>query len=323
MTHEKDRDAWLTAELSASRGHLLGVAYRMLSSRAEAEDAVQEAWLRVTRAEVAALDNPRGWLTTVVARVCLDMLRARKARRERLADADGDAAGFAEIGAGAASVAPTPEQGALLADSVGVALMVMLETLNPNERLAFVLHDLFDLPFEEIADVLSSTPAAARQLASRARRRMQGARDPSEEPDLERQREVVQAFLLASRTGDLAGLLSVLHPDVVLRADAFAVSEGQRRKAQGAPQLAAELLGADAVAQAYVGRARNAQLALIDGRVGAVWAPQGTPRSALLMTVAGGRIVAVEIVAEPSDLSALEITIFPKSPGIPMGSVGG
>jgi RNA polymerase sigma factor (sigma-70 family) len=306
MTHEKDPNAWLAAELAASRRHLLGVAYRMLSSRVEAQDAVQEAWLRVQRAEVTSLENPRAWLTTVVARVCLDMLRARKARQERPTDSEAE---LAELAAESSSVdSAGPEQGALLADSVGVALMVMLETLNPNERLAFVLHDLFDLPFEEIADVLCSTPAAARQLASRARRRMQGARDPSEQPDPERQREVVQAFLIASRTGDLAGLLAVLHPDVVLHADAFAVAEGQRRKAMGAPQLAPEMLGADAVAQTYVGRARAAQIALIDGRFGAVWAPQGKPRSALLMSVVDGRIVAIDIVAEPADLAALEIT---------------
>jgi RNA polymerase sigma factor (sigma-70 family) len=304
MTKEKDLDSWLTAELSASRPHLLNVAQRMLSSRAEAEDAVQEAWLRVKRADVPSLENPRGWLTTVVARVCLDMLRARKARRERSAESDEEPESVGSV---------SPEQSTLLADSVGVALMVMLETLNPNERLAFVLHDLFDLPFEDIADVLSSTPATARQLASRARRRMHGAQSASEEADPERQREVVQAFLVASRTGDLAGLLAVLHPDVVLSADALAVAEAQRRKALGAPQLAAEMLGADAVARTYVGRARAAQIALIDGRVGAVWAPQGTPRSALLMTVAKGRIVAIDIVAEPSDLAKLEITILSES----------
>jgi RNA polymerase sigma-70 factor (ECF subfamily) len=280
----------------------------MLSSRAEAEDAVQEAWLRVKRADVPSLDNPRGWLTTVVARVCLDMLRARKARRELPTEQDGEVAKIADAPNSLEST--SPEQGTLLADSVGVALMVMLETLNPNERLAFVLHDLFDLPFEEIAGVLSSTPAAVRQLASRARRRVQGARGPSEEPDPERQRQVVEAFLVASRTGDLAGLLAVLHPDVVLTADAFAVSESQRRKAAGAPQLAPEMLGADAVAQTYLGRARAAQLAWVDGRVGAVWAPQGTPRSALLMTVVDGRIVAIDVVAEPNQLSTLDIGIF-------------
>jgi RNA polymerase sigma factor (sigma-70 family) len=308
MKNKKDLDVWLTAQLAASRPHLLGVAYRMLSSRAEAEDAVQEAWLRMERADVTLLENPRGWLTTVVARVCLDMLRARKARRERPSNLVGE---LAEVAAGPNALdSVSPEQGALLADSVGVALMVMLETLNPNERLAFVLHDLFDLPFEEIADILSSTPAAARQLASRARRRMQGAREQSEEVDPQRQRQVVNAFLVASRTGDLAGLLAVLHPDVVLTADALAISESQRRKAAGAPQLAPEMLGADAVAQTYLGRARAAQLALIDGRVGAVWAPQGTPRSALLMTVVDGRIVAIDVVAEPADLSTLEISIF-------------
>ena len=313
MTNEKNPDAWLTAELAASRPHLLGVAYRMLSSRTEAEDAVQEAWLRAKRADGASLDNPRGWLTTVVARVCLDMLRARKAQRERSIELNDE---VAEVAAEPDSLSASPEQGALLADSVGVALMAMLEALNPNERLAFVLHDLFDLPFEEIADVLCSTPAAARQLASRARRRIQGARGPSEQIDPARQRRVVNAFLVASRTGDLAGLLALLHPDVVLTADAFAVSESQRRKAAGAPQLAAEMLGADAVAATYVGRARAAQLALIDGRVGAVWAPQGTPRSALLMTVVDERIVAIDVVAEPADLSALEISIFSEADGV-------
>lgn len=307
MTSEKDPDSWLTAELAASRPHLLGVAYRMLSSRAEAEDAVQEAWLRAKRADVASLDNPRGWLTTVVARVCLDILRARKARRERSTELDDDVTEPDSLDS------LSPEQGTLLADSVGVALMAMLEALNPNERLAFVLHDLFDLPFEEIADVLSATPAAARQLASRARRRIQGARGPRQKVDPHRQRQVVDAFLVASRTGDLAGLLALLHPDVVLTADAFAVSESQRRQAAGAPQLAPEVLGAEAVAATYVGRARAAQLALIDGRAGAVWAPQGTLRSALLMTVVDGQIVAIDVVADPADLSALEISIFPDS----------
>lgn len=309
MTNEKTLEAQLTAELEASRPHLLGVAYRMLSSRAEAEDAVQEAWLRVQRSEATSLDNPRGWLTTVVARVCLDMLRARKSRHERLTEPDTDVT--QAHGAADSYGQTSPEQGALIADSVGVALMVMLETLSPNERLAFVLHDLFDLPFEEIAAVLSATPAAARQLASRARRRMQGARPQSDDVDPERQRRVVQAFLVASRTGDLANLLAVLHPDVVLTADAFAVSEAERRKAAGAPPIAPEVSGADAVAQIYLGRARAARLALIDGHAGAVWAPQGTPRSALLMTIVDGRIVAIDIVAEPSDLSALEISIDP------------
>jgi len=308
MTNEKTLDGWLTAELEASRPHLLGVAYRMLSSRAEAEDAVQEAWLRAQRADVTSLDNPRGWLTTVVARVCLDMLRARKARRERPTELEGDE----DLEAQPPAVDSTsPEHGAVMADSVGVALMVMLETLNPNERLAFVLHDLFDLSFEEIAAVLSATPAAARQLASRARRRLQGARE-QEEPDPERQRRVVEAFLLASQTGDMAGLMAVLHPDVILTADAVAVSESLRRKANGAPQVAPEMVGAEAVAATYVGRARAARLALIDGRVGAVWAPQGTPRSALRMTVVDDHIVAIDVVAEPSQLSALQIEIVPR-----------
>lgn len=303
MTNEKDQDAWLSAELAASRPHLLSVAYRMLGSHAEAEDAVQEAWLRVERAPTTTVENPRGWLTTVVARVCLDMLRARKARRERsgIDDLDEPAA------EGAAG-----DQRALLADSVGVALMVILETLNPNERLAFVLHDLFDLPFEEIADMLSSTPAAARQLASRARRRVQGAREPYAERDFERQRQVVHAFLVAARTGDLAALLSVLHPDAELRADAFAVSEARKRKAQGAPPIEPQLQGAEVIAHAYLGRAHAAQVASIDGRAGAVWAPGGTLRTAFLFSVVDGRIARMDVVAEPADLAELHVAILPK-----------
>lgn len=312
MTNEKDPDVWLTAELSARRPHLLNIAYRMLGSRAEAEDALQEAWLRVERADVPSLENPHGWLTTVVARVCLDMLRARKARREAPTELDGEGD---QVGVQPSTVSsPSPEQAAVLADSVGVALMMMLETLNPNERLAFVLHDLFDMPFETIADVLSVTPAVARQLASRARRRLQGAGNPSDEPDPERQRAVVQAFLVASRTGDLAALLAVLHPEVVLRADPFAVTEAQRRKAQGAPEFAAEIRGADAVARTYLGRAKAARIAVIDGRVGAVWAPQATPRAALLISVVMDRIVAIHVVAEPANLAALEIEILPETP---------
>jgi RNA polymerase sigma factor (sigma-70 family) len=311
MTNETDRDVWLTKELAASRPHLLGIAQRMLSSRAEAEDALQEAWLRVQRAEVSSPENPRAWLTTVVARVCLDMLRARKSRPEAASGSEGELEGVAAEASSFGAMGP--EQGAFLADSVGVALTVMLETLKPNERLAFVLHDLFDLPFDEIAQVLSSTPAAARQLASRARRRLQGVRGQSEEQDSERQREVVKAFLIASRTGDLAGLLAVLHPAVALCADAFAVAESQRRKAQGAPAFSSEILGADAVAQIFVGRANAARTALIDGGAGAVWAPQGTPRAALLMRIEDGRILSIDVVAEPALLAELDITVLPQA----------
>lgn len=301
MTNGKsDLAPWLSAELEASRSHLLRVAYRMLGSRAEAEDAVQELWLRLSRSETSSVDNPRGWFTTVVARICLDVLRARKARPdappgELRADSSDDASG--------------PEERAVLADSLGAALMVVLDTLTPNERLAFVLHDLFALPFEEIAEVLAATPSAARQLASRARRRLRSKSETGEVGDPERQRSVVQAFLVASRTGDLAALLALLHPDVVLRADAFAVAEGERRRAQGAPELAPETSGAAAVARAFLGRASAAQLASIDGQLGAVWAPGGKPRAVFTMNITDGRIRTIDIVAEPNDLAELTIVI--------------
>ncbi|RYZ07779.1 MAG: sigma-70 family RNA polymerase sigma factor [Myxococcales bacterium] len=301
MTSEKEPSGWLSAEFEASRPHLQAMASRMLSSRTEAEDALQEAWLKVTRADAASVGNLRGWLTAVVARVCLDMLRSRKARHEQAGDSLEDA-----VAPGSAE----PEQRAALADSVGAALSLVLETLTPNERLAFVLHDSFDLSFDEIADILGTTTAASRQLASRARRRVRGGPNAvAEEPDPARQREVVEAFLVASRTGDLAALMRVLHPAVVMRADEHAVAEGQKRKAQGAPVLAPETRGAAVVAGAFLGRASAAQVALIEGRVGAVWAPQGKPRSALLMTVAAGQIVAIDIVAEPAELAALEIRL--------------
>jgi RNA polymerase sigma factor (sigma-70 family) len=299
MTNEKSLPPWLGAELEASRPHLLRVAYRMLGSQPEAEDALQEVWLRLSRADPSSIDNPRGWLTTIVARVCLDLLRARKARPEQ---------------ASLPAVEPTyeepgPVERALVADSLGVALMVVLETLSPSERLAFVLHDLFDLPFEQVAEVLSTTSEAARQLASRARRRVRGQGESEEPSDPQRQRAVVEAFLVASRTGDLAGLLRLLHPDVVLRADAFAVEAGQRRRAQGAPELAPQTTGADAVARAFSGRASAAELASIDGRLGAVWAPGGKPHAAFSMTIEDGLIRAIQIVAEPVELAALEILI--------------
>src|SRR6266699_1157339 len=224
-----DKHEGLAQRFEAERGRLRGVAYRMLGSLGEAEDAVQEAWLRLSRADSGGIDNLEGWLTTVVARVCLDMLRSRKSRGEQPLD---DQAPVADRGH-----APDPEEELLLADSVGLALLVVLDTLEPAERLAFVLHDMFDLSFDEIAAIVGRSPTAARQLASRARRRIQGA-PTSPNADLTRQREVVDAFLAASRAGDFDGLLTLLDPDAVLRTDPAAVPPGAPTEIRGAAALA-------------------------------------------------------------------------------------
>src|SRR6202521_3910818 len=274
-----DQHDWLAEQFEANRSHLRSVAYRMLGSLAEADDAVQEAWLHLSRAETSGVKNLGGWLTTVVARVCLDLLRSRESRREEsLGEYFSDPIARREDGI-------DPEHEAVTADSVGLALLVVLETLAPAERLAFVLHDLFGVPFDEIAPIVGRSPTAARQLASRARRRVQGAagdpgldraRDP-EAADLDRtrQREIVDAFLAASRGGDFEGLLAVLDPDVVFRADGAAVKAGIKAGIQ------AESRGATAVAGIFSRLAGNsAQLALINGAPGSVWAPGGRPRAA-------------------------------------------
>ena len=280
--HEHD---WLAERFEEHRTHLRSVAYRMLGSRSEADDAVQEAWLRLSRAGGGDVENLRGWLTTVVARISLNMLRSRRTRREEPLEAEAGLDADAD-----------PEQEALLADSVGLALLVVLDTLTPAERVAFVLHDTFDLPFEEIAPIVGRSPAAARQLASRARRRVRGA-DAVSGADVARRREIVEAFLAASRGGDLGALLALLDPDVVLRADAAAVQVG-------AP---AELRGADAVADTFSGRARVARLALVNGAVEAVWAPGGRPRVVFGFTIAGGKIVAIDLLA---DLEQLDVVVL-------------
>src|SRR5713226_6270436 len=250
-----DENDGLADRFEASRNHLRAVAYRMLGSMSEADDALQEAWLRVSRSGTSGVENLGGWLTTVVARVCLDLLRSRKSRREE------------PLGVHMQDPIANPEHEAVLADSVGLALLVVLETLAPAERLAFVLHDMFAVPFDEIAPIVGRSPAAARQLASRARRRVQGAAAVPD-TDRARQREFVDAFLAASRGGDFAALLTLLDPDVVLRADRPAVDMGSSK----------EVRGAAAVAETFSGRARVAQLALIDGAVGAVWAQGGRAR---------------------------------------------
>jgi RNA polymerase sigma factor (sigma-70 family) len=283
----------LAEQFETHRTHLRAVAYRMLGSVNEADDAVQEAWLRLTRVDAHDIDNLGGWLTTVVARVCLDMLRSRTARREELT---GTHAPETVAGTGAGI---DPEHEAVLADSMGLALLVVLDTLTPAERLAFVLHDLFAMPFDEIAPIVGRSPAAARQLASRARRRVQGATtDP--DADRTRQREVVDAFLAASRSGDLTALLGVLDPDVVARADHAAVASGAE----------AEVRGAAAVAETFAGRARAAQPALVDGDVGLVWAQGGTPRMAFALTIVGGLIVEIELVADAEHLEQLDLVLL-------------
>jgi RNA polymerase sigma factor (sigma-70 family) len=282
---------WLAERFEANRTHLRAVAYRMLGSVSEADDAVQEAWMRLSRSGSSGIENLGGWLTTVVARVCLDMLRSRKSRREEslemhlpdtiAASADG----------------MDPEREALLADSLGLALLVVLKTLAPAERVAFVLHDMFDLPFDEIAPIVGRSPAAARQLASRARRRVQGA-DSVPHAELTRQRKIVDAFLAASRGGDFGALLALLDPDVVLRADGPAVQMG----------AALEVRGANAVAETFAWRARVARPAIVNGAVGAVWAQRGKPRIGFGFTITDGKIAAIEIFGDPDRLSQIDLT---------------
>jgi RNA polymerase sigma-70 factor (ECF subfamily) len=295
-----DEKNFLAERFEANRGHLRAVAWRMLGSRSEAEDAVQEAWLRLARADTSGVDNLGGWLTTVVARVCLDMLRSRKSRREDPFDI--------ETPEPVADENANPEEEIAKADAIGVALLVVLETLSPAERVAFVLHDMFDLPFEEIAPVVGRSPTAARQLASRARRRVQG-KSALPDADRARQRTIVEAFLAAASGGNFEALLAVLDPNVVLRADPVAVAMSAARQAAGAPELAPEIRGASAVAETFRGRAQGAQLALIDGVMGAVWAPGGTPRSAFAFTIAEGRIVGIELIADPERLGTIEVEI--------------
>lgn len=296
-----DKNDWLTKSFQESGSHMKAIAYRMLGNEGEADEAVQEAWLRLTEVNADSIDNLGGWLTTVVARVCLDMLRSRKSRREVSVEQETEA--FQDP-----RNSSDPESDLLLADSVGPALLVVLETLTPTERVAFVLHDLFDLSFEEIAPIVERSAAAARQLASRARRKVRGANDVSN-PDRNSQREIVSAFLAASRDGNFSALLELLDPNVVLRADDVAVQIAIRNKAKGAPPLQRELIGSHAVAEAFKGRATAAELALIDGVPGATWAPGGRPIVAFLFTLGNGKIAALDVVMDPERLKGIEIEI--------------
>lgn len=288
-----DVDA-LAHEFEESRDHLGSVAYRMLGSTGEADDAVQETWLRLSRTDVANVDNLRGWLTTVVSRVCLDILRSRSSRREHPGNVE------ALAGDGTSDDRPGPEQEAVLADMVGGALLIVLDILTPPERVAFVLHDMFGVNFDEIARIVDRTPTAARQLASRARRRVRGAR-PGYQPDLERQRLVIDAFLRAARGGDLSGLLAVLAPDVVFRSDAAAavLARGPAR-----------VEGADAVAAAFSGRARQARAAMVNGSVGVVVSPGGRLIVILEVVVDDGRIVAIDAIADRDRLDRTEFVVL-------------
>jgi RNA polymerase sigma factor (sigma-70 family) len=286
---------WLAERFEEHRTHLRAVAYRMLGSLTEADDAVQEAWVRLARSDTSAVENLGGWLTTVVARLCLDMLRSRKSRREDPLEPHVPDPVVSREGDG------DPEQQALIADSVGLALLVVLDTLEPAERLAFVLHDMFAVPFDEIAPMVGRSPAAARQLASRARRRVQGAA-PAPDADLTRQRAVVDAFFAAARDGDFDRLVAVLDPDIVLRSDG-----GVLRPATSVVLHGAETVAAQALTFAHL--SPHVRPALVNGAAGVVVAPRGRPFSVMAFTVRGGRIVEIDAVTDPERLARLDLAL--------------
>ena len=294
-------DDWLVGRFEGNRERLRAMAYRMLGSVSDADDAVQEAWIHVARADSGAVANLDGWFTTIVARVCLDMLRSRKSRRE---DPAGEDTAF---GAGAAGAEAGPEQEAMLADSVGIALLVVLDRLAPAERVAFVLHDMFGVPFGEIAGITGRSPDAARQLASRARRRVRGddgtpGADRASGERLARQHAVAEAFLAASRAGDLTALLAVLDPDVVLHADAATVPSGYPPVLAGAAAVAGGARSAAAMS-------RRSVVALINGVPGIVYAPRAKVRIVLAFTYRGDQISAIDIIADQDRLDALELAV--------------
>ena len=293
---------WLAERFEGHRAHLRGVAYRMLGSLSEADDAVQEAWLRLARSGTSGVDNVGGWLTTVVARVCLDMLRSRKARREESLGAE------APEPMSSREDVTDPEHEAQLADSIGFALLVVLDTLDAAERIAFVLHDMFDLPFDEIAPIVGRSPAAARQLASRARRRIRGATTASD-ANLTRQRVIIDAFLTALRAGDFEGLLAVLDPDLVVRADPAAARPGTPSEVRGARTWARQAI-------AYSQMVRFAQPALVNGSVGLVFAPHGRLLRALSFTIVSGKIAQIDVIADPARLSELDLAILRDGIGV-------
>jgi RNA polymerase sigma-70 factor, ECF subfamily len=290
-----DERAFLAEQFEQHRTHLRAVAYRMLGSANEADDAVQEAWLRLNRSDAATIENLGGWLTTVTARVCLNMLRTRRTRREELIDPHvPDPVVTREV-----ATERDPEHEALLADSVGLALHVVLETLEPAERLAFVLHDMFAVPFDEIAHIVGRSPDAARQLASRARRRVQGAAVP--DADIGRQREVVDAFFAAARGGDFDALVAVLDPDAVLRSDGGASRAFANAVERGAVAIAGRAI-------AFAQPAAELRPVLVNGMAGVVVMGDGAPQSVMGFTVTDGRIVAIEVLADPDRLRGLDLS---------------
>ena len=288
---------WLAERFEENRSRLRAAAYRMLGSLGEAEDAVQEAWLRLSRSDAGSIQNLSGWLTTVVARVCLDVLRSRKSRGEELLGAQ------PEEPTGKKGARSDPEQQAMLADSVGLALLVVLDRLAPAERVAFVLHDLFGLSYEEIATIVERSPTATRQLASRARRRVQQVA-PGPSASLSGQREVIDAFLTALRAADVPGLLAVLDPDLVVRVDAAAARAAAPQQVRGAESWAR---GAVAFAK-LIGPAR---VCLVDGALGAVWPPSGPPARVLRFATKDGKIARIEIIADQARLDALRLAVLP------------
>lgn len=290
-----DKD-WLAEKFEESRTHLKTVAFRMLGSRGEADDAVQEAWIRLTRSDTGSIDNLGGWLTTVVSRVCLDMLRSRKVRREDSLKED-----HSEL----PSISD-PEEGILLADSMGPALLLVLETLTPPERVAFVLHDLFDVAFEEIAAVLGQSEVGTRQLASRARRKVRGLKGNLKN---ETGQEIVTAFLTASREGNFENLLKLLDPNIVLRADDIAIQTAAANKDKGAPQFEREMRDRKSIAELFKRRATAAQLAFIDGLAAATYVAGGKPRLVFTFTVANGKISEIGVIMNPKDLKEMEIQL--------------
>jgi RNA polymerase sigma-70 factor (ECF subfamily) len=296
MEHEKQKQ-WLAERFEQNRGHLRAVAYRMLGSASEADDAVQEAWLRLSRSDADAIENLAGWLTTVVSRVCLDMLRSRSSRREEPLEP------AATAGPPNPELLGNPEQETLMADSIGAALLIVLDRLHPAERLAFVLHDMFAVSFDEIAAILGRSPEAARQLASRARRRVQGA-PAVPRASLIEHRRVVDAFLDALRHGDFEGLVAVLDPDIVVKIDEVAASPGAPREIHGARNWAK---GAIAFSRQLAG---FVQPMLVNGEVGLVWAPGGHVFRLLHFSFAEGRIATVDIVADPARLREFDLAVL-------------
>jgi len=304
-----DENEWLADRFEEHRAHLQAVAYRMLGSLTEADDAVQDTWLRLNRSRADGVDNLGGWLTTVVARVCLNLLRSRNARREESLTALGARVPDAII----SPEALQPDAEALLADSIGLALLVVLDTLAPAERLAFVLHDLFELPFEEIAPMVGRTPAAARQLASRARRRVKGAEVPAPDPDLARQRQVVDAFFLATRRGDFEALIAVLHPNVVVRIDAGAGRPAASMVVTGAAAVGRQALSG--LRPIFAHTAAQLRPALVNGAAGVVVTLHGQPVTVMGFTIVEGRIAEIDAIADPERVQRIAAAVFTAGPG--------